>query len=108
MSIAAYGNHDDPKVGERASTDAASRRPEAGSTDRPGLDLGGATEASAASGAMGGGRSNPDTEGVGPHSGAKESTSPTLSDDESRHAATPGDGASSAGRQGDEVDPGVG
>ena len=112
MSNAGYGNHDAPKpgsaVGERASPDAASAKPGAGSEDRAGFDLGGAGDLSAVEGQMGGSRSNPDSTGIGPHSGAKDSTSPTLSDDDRRQARSAGDGASSAGSQGNEVDPGVG
>lgn len=112
MSNAGYGNHDAPKPGsaatERPSPEAASAKPGAGSQDRAGFDLGGASDLSAVEGAMAGSRSNPDTTGAGPHSGMKDSSSPTLSDDDRRQTAAAGDGASSAGRQGNEVDPGVG
>ena len=43
-------------------------KPGAGSTDRPGADLGGAGDLSSVAGATGGGRSVPDPSGTGPHS----------------------------------------
>ncbi|MBV9077664.1 MAG: hypothetical protein JO048_09280 [Methylobacteriaceae bacterium] len=48
MANAAYGNHDAPPPGERADPKAASAKPGSGSTDRPGLDLGGAGDLAAA------------------------------------------------------------
>ena len=109
MSGVGYGNHgEDAKVGERASPDAASEKPGAGSTDRAGMDLGGAGDLSAPQGAMAGSRSIPDPVGTGPHSGIKDSTSPSLSGDDRRDQSNPASGALPSGGQGGEADPGVG
>lgn len=111
MSNAGYGNHDETpaKVGERASPEAASAKPGAGSTDRPGMDLGGAGDLSAAQGQMAGSRSTPDPQGKGPHAPTRDSNSPTLTDDNQNHDATPGTGAlPGGGTQGGDVDPGAG
>jgi hypothetical protein len=108
MANAGYGNHDAPPPAEQPSAKAASEKPGAGSTDRPGMDLGGAGDLSTASGATAGRHSNPDPVGTGPHSGAKDSTSPTMSDDDRRDQSTPGTGALPEGPQGGEVDPGAG
>jgi hypothetical protein len=73
------------------------------------MDLGGAKDKSGASGQMAGSHSTPDPSGAGPHSGMKDSTSPTLSDDDRRQVATPGDGAGvSPGQAGSDVDAGTG
>jgi hypothetical protein len=72
------------------------------------MDLGGAGDLSAAEGQMAGSRSVPDPAGTGPHSGAKDSGSPTLSDDNRRDQSTPGAGALPSGPQGGDVDPGAG
>jgi hypothetical protein len=99
MGSAGYGNHEE----------AAPQKPGAGSADRPGMDLGGARDHSAAQGQMGGSRSVPDSTGTGPHSGNKDSGSPTLSDDDRRDVSTPGTGALPDGSpQGGDVDPGTG
>lgn len=107
MGSAGYGNHE-ASVGERASPEAASRKPEGGGTDRPGMDLGGARDRSGPAGVPAGARSSPDPAGAGPHSGLKDSGSPTLSDDDRRQVSTPGDGAGPTSPQGNEVDPGAG
>ncbi|NNM71264.1 hypothetical protein [Enterovirga aerilata] len=108
MGSAGYGNHEEA-VAERPSEEAASAKLGAGSTDRPGLDLGGAGDLSSPQGQMAGSRSVPDPAGTGPHSGNKDSGSPTLSDDDRRDQSTPGSGALPSDRpQGGEVDPGAG
>jgi hypothetical protein len=107
MANAGYGNHDAPPRAEQPSPKAASDKPGAGSTDRPGMDLGGAGDLSATAGATAGARSTPDPAGTGPHSGLKDSSSPTLSDDDRRDQSTPGTGALPGGPQGGEVDPGT-
>ncbi len=50
MGSAGYGNHEDAAdvAAERPSAKAASEKPGAGSQDRPGMDLGGAGDHSAA------------------------------------------------------------
>ncbi len=111
MGSAGYGNHEDAAeaAAERPSSDAASQKPAAGSTDRPGMDLGGAGDLSAAQGQMAGSRSVPDPAGTGPHSGNKDSGSPTLSDDDRRDQSTPGSGALPSGQPGGgDVDAGTG
>lgn len=112
MSNAGYGNHDAPRPGsaqgERPNQEAAGSKPAAGSTDRPGLDLGGAGDLSSASGQFGGGRSSPDPSGQGPRSGLSDTSSPTLAPTAGGDIATPGQGAGPTGGQGDEADPGVG
>ena len=112
MGSAGYGNHEEDtgKAGERALPEAASARPERGGADRPGMDLGGAVDRSTPQGQMAGSRSTPDPAGTGPHSGNKDSGSPTLSHDDRRdQTATPGSGALPSGSpQGGDVDPGVG
>ena len=111
MGSAGYGNHEDAAAAgaERPSSDAASAKPGAGSTDRPGADLGGAGDLSAAEGQKAGSHSVPDPSGTGPHSGNKDSGSPTLSDDDRRDQSTPGSGALPGGQpSGGDVDPGTG
>ena len=94
MGSAGYGNHEDAA---------------AGPVDRPGTDLGGARDRSAPQGQNAGSLSVPDSAGTGPHSGNKDSGSPTLSDDDRRDQSTPGTGALPSGTpQGGDVDPGVG
>ena len=111
MGSAGYGNHEDAAdaAAERPSPEAASQKPGAASTDRPGMDLGGAGDLSSPQGQMAGSRSVPDPTGTGPHSGNKDSGSPTLSDDDRRDQSTPGSGALPSGSpQGGDVDPGAG
>ena len=111
MANAGYGNHEDASasVAERPDAKAAGAKPGASSTDRPGMDLGGAADRSAPEGQTAGSRSVPDSAGTGPHSGNKDSRSPTLSDDDRRDQSTPGAGALPSGSpQGGDVDPGTG
>ena len=108
MANAGYGNHEEA-VAERPSGQAAAAKPGAGSSDRPGMDLGGAGDRSSPQGQMAGSRSVPDASGTVPHSGNKDSGSPTLSDDDRRDQSTPGTGALPSGTpQGGDVDPGTG
>lgn len=110
MANAGYGNHvtSDPKVAEAAQPDAAGRKPGAGAADRPGADLGGAQDRPGPQGALAGGHSVPASQGTGPHNPDKDSTSPTLSDDDRRDQSTPGAGALPSGGAGNDVDPGAG
>ena len=109
-----YGNHEQPgsgqvpKTGERADPKTASAKPGTQSTDRPGMDLGGAGDLSAAQGAGAGSRSQPDPSGQGPHSGQRDSASPVLTDANTDEARAPGSGAFPTNPQGNETDPGAG
>jgi hypothetical protein len=97
MANAGYGNHE------------SAAPQDGGGKDRPGADLGGATDRSAPGGQMAGSRSAPDAAGTGPHSGKKDPGSPTLSDDDRRDQSTPGAGALPSGSPpGGDVDPGAG
>lgn len=111
MANAGYGNHEDASlaVADRPDADTAAKKPGAGSTDRPGADLGGAGDLSGPEGQMAGDRSVPESAGAGPHSGLKDAGSPTLSDGDRRDVSTPGAGALPSGSpQGGDVDPGAG
>lgn len=108
MANAGYGNHESSApIGQAGSPGAAAKKP-GGGTDRPGADLGGANDRSAALGPTSGARSLPDSQGTGPHGGRKDANSPTLSDDDRRDQSTPGAGALPEGPQGGDVDPGAG
>jgi hypothetical protein len=111
MSNAGNGNPETPPAasrGDNANPEVASKKPGAGSDDRPGMDLGGAGDLSAPSGQMGGSRSTPDPSGEGPHSGHRDTSSPVLTDANTDEARAPGTGALGTGPQGHEVDPGAG
>ncbi len=81
MSNAGYGNHDATKPGSATG-------------DRPAV--------------RGPGTRAPTPSGAEPRAGGPGPVSSTGPEDESRKVAAPGEGASRAGAQGDEADPGVG
>lgn len=109
MASAGYGNHEttDPKLADKPSAGAAADKPGAGSTDRPGMDLGGANDRSGPGGPGAGIRSVPDSGGTGPHSGRTDTSSPTISEG-ADDVSTPGAGMLPDAPNGGDVDPGAG
>ena len=92
-----YGNHEAPGSGQAPSKD--------GGKDRPGMDLGGAGDKSAASGAGAGSRSTPNPAGQGPHTQQGDAPSPVLTDANTDETRAPGSGAFPTNPQNGETDP---